>query len=459
MSGGVDSAVALLRAGPNAIGVTLRLWLDPAGPDAERACCSPEAVIAARETCHALGLPHVTLDLREEFRRAVVDAVRPRLRARRDAEPVHPLQRRLPLRRAARVRAARRRRAARDGPLRADRRAPAAAAARARGRRRRRTSRTCSRRSIRACSTGSRSRSASRTRRRRAPRRRRRARRRGARARARRRASSPAATTATSSSGRASSRRGARSSTRQGRELGRHAGVWRFTPGQRRGIGVAAPSRSTRSARTPRRTRSSSARALARARTTAAAAGSTSRRRARRSSATARRPSPRPRRADGARLPPRARRAGDAGRPRPDRRALRGRRRRRRRANHASRTTRIARDPARQHRLRRRLLRPAAFLLLSGLGLAYMLFRLGGTFSRLSSFIRGTQTEAAARDHQDRKHGRPGERPAGQDGSRHRQRRGHGRQRRYGGAAVSSRSAPVTKVSGLAAGLSHGAAS
>jgi tRNA-uridine 2-sulfurtransferase len=73
MSGGVDSAVALLRAGPDAIGVTLRLWLDPQGPDADRACCSPEAVIAARATCHRLGLPHVTLDLREEFRRAVVE--------------------------------------------------------------------------------------------------------------------------------------------------------------------------------------------------------------------------------------------------------------------------------------------------------------------------------------------------------------------------------------------------
>jgi tRNA-specific 2-thiouridylase len=72
MSGGVDSAVALLRAGPNAVGVTLRLWLDPEGPDTERACCSPDAVLAARETCHSLGLPHVTLDLREEFRRAVV---------------------------------------------------------------------------------------------------------------------------------------------------------------------------------------------------------------------------------------------------------------------------------------------------------------------------------------------------------------------------------------------------
>jgi tRNA-uridine 2-sulfurtransferase len=72
MSGGVDSAVALLRAAPNAVGVTLRLWQDPAGPSSERACCSPAAVSAARATCHALCVPHVTLDLREDFRSAVV---------------------------------------------------------------------------------------------------------------------------------------------------------------------------------------------------------------------------------------------------------------------------------------------------------------------------------------------------------------------------------------------------
>jgi tRNA-specific 2-thiouridylase len=75
MSGGVDSAVALLRAreaGYEPVGVTLRLWTDPAGPDSERACCSPRAVLAARETCHSLGIPHFTLDLREGFRRAVV---------------------------------------------------------------------------------------------------------------------------------------------------------------------------------------------------------------------------------------------------------------------------------------------------------------------------------------------------------------------------------------------------
>jgi tRNA-specific 2-thiouridylase len=75
MSGGVDSAVALLkarRAGHDPVGVTLRLWIDPRAPDAERACCSPTAVVAARELCHELGVPHVTLDRRELFRDAIV---------------------------------------------------------------------------------------------------------------------------------------------------------------------------------------------------------------------------------------------------------------------------------------------------------------------------------------------------------------------------------------------------
>jgi tRNA-specific 2-thiouridylase len=75
MSGGVDSAVALLRArdaGHEPVGVTLRLWTDPAGHASERVCCSPESVLAARATCHRLGLPHLTLDLREPFRKAVV---------------------------------------------------------------------------------------------------------------------------------------------------------------------------------------------------------------------------------------------------------------------------------------------------------------------------------------------------------------------------------------------------
>jgi tRNA-uridine 2-sulfurtransferase len=76
MSGGVDSAVALLKArdaGREPVGVTLRLWADPAGKDSERVCCSPASVLAAREACQAIGFPHVTLDLREPFHRAVVD--------------------------------------------------------------------------------------------------------------------------------------------------------------------------------------------------------------------------------------------------------------------------------------------------------------------------------------------------------------------------------------------------
>jgi len=76
MSGGVDSAVALtkaLAAGLEPVGVTLRLWVDPLAPHAERACCSPEAVRSARHTCHALGVPHLAVDLRADFRRTVVD--------------------------------------------------------------------------------------------------------------------------------------------------------------------------------------------------------------------------------------------------------------------------------------------------------------------------------------------------------------------------------------------------
>ena len=150
MSGGVDSAVALLRSLPNAVGVTLRLWLDPEGPDSERACCSPESVIAARETCHRLGVPardaRPARGVPPRGRRARSCAA---TRAAQTPNPVHPLQRRLPLRRAARLRASRRRRAACDRPLRADRRARRQPAARARRRPGRRIRATCSPRSTR----------------------------------------------------------------------------------------------------------------------------------------------------------------------------------------------------------------------------------------------------------------------------------------------------------------------
>lgn len=76
MSGGVDSAIALHReraAGHEVVGLTLRLWIDEHAPDAERACCSPTAVVRARETCHALGVPHFSIDAQDAFREAVVE--------------------------------------------------------------------------------------------------------------------------------------------------------------------------------------------------------------------------------------------------------------------------------------------------------------------------------------------------------------------------------------------------
>src|SRR4029079_15515013 len=57
---------------PSVLSVPRVLGCARRGPAADRACGSPEAVLAARETCHRLGVPHVTLDLREEFRHAVV---------------------------------------------------------------------------------------------------------------------------------------------------------------------------------------------------------------------------------------------------------------------------------------------------------------------------------------------------------------------------------------------------
>src|SRR5215217_8249234 len=75
MSGGVDSAAAAqlaLDAGDEVVAVTLELWSDP-GTDGDKSCCSPQAVRGARELAQRMGIPHITLDLRERFRAEVVD--------------------------------------------------------------------------------------------------------------------------------------------------------------------------------------------------------------------------------------------------------------------------------------------------------------------------------------------------------------------------------------------------
>ncbi len=75
MSGGVDSAVAALLTaggGEEVVCVTLELWAD-AENDGERSCCSAQAVRGARALAHARDLPHLSIDLREEFRAGVVE--------------------------------------------------------------------------------------------------------------------------------------------------------------------------------------------------------------------------------------------------------------------------------------------------------------------------------------------------------------------------------------------------
>ncbi len=75
MSGGVDSAVAALlvaQGGAQAVGVTLELWSD-AENDGDLSCCSAQAVRGARALAHELGMPHLSIDLRAEFRAGVVD--------------------------------------------------------------------------------------------------------------------------------------------------------------------------------------------------------------------------------------------------------------------------------------------------------------------------------------------------------------------------------------------------
>jgi len=82
MSGGVDSSAAaalLVRQGFEVIGITMRLWTpelacDPAEAE-ERygGCCGLTAVEDARKVCGRLGVPHYVLNLKEEFRRLVVE--------------------------------------------------------------------------------------------------------------------------------------------------------------------------------------------------------------------------------------------------------------------------------------------------------------------------------------------------------------------------------------------------
>lgn len=75
MSGGVDSSVAaarLLALGHDVVGVTLHLWDYPDDGSVKSRCCAPEDIHDARRVADALGFPHYAFDRRELFQREVV---------------------------------------------------------------------------------------------------------------------------------------------------------------------------------------------------------------------------------------------------------------------------------------------------------------------------------------------------------------------------------------------------
>ncbi|MDH5511270.1 MAG: tRNA 2-thiouridine(34) synthase MnmA [Nitrospinota bacterium] len=76
MSGGVDSSVAaavLVSQGQDVVGVTMKIWEDPAEDPRHGGCCSTDDAEDARRVCDSLGIPHYTINVQEAFKREVVD--------------------------------------------------------------------------------------------------------------------------------------------------------------------------------------------------------------------------------------------------------------------------------------------------------------------------------------------------------------------------------------------------
>ncbi len=77
MSGGVDSSVAaglLKKQGYDCVGVFMHFWADPLAEDkALNKCCSTESFQLARRVAGRLGFPLYTLNLKDSFKKQVVD--------------------------------------------------------------------------------------------------------------------------------------------------------------------------------------------------------------------------------------------------------------------------------------------------------------------------------------------------------------------------------------------------
>ncbi len=76
MSGGVDSSVVaglLKRQGYDVVGMTLQLYDHGAATHRKGACCAGQDIHDARRVAEALGIPHYVLDYEARFREQVID--------------------------------------------------------------------------------------------------------------------------------------------------------------------------------------------------------------------------------------------------------------------------------------------------------------------------------------------------------------------------------------------------
>ena len=77
MSGGVDSSVAaalLVDQGYDVIGMMMRLWSEegPGTSAVSNRCCTPDQMADARRVADRLGIPFYVVDVRQQFRRSIV---------------------------------------------------------------------------------------------------------------------------------------------------------------------------------------------------------------------------------------------------------------------------------------------------------------------------------------------------------------------------------------------------
>ena len=76
MSGGVDSSVSailLKEQGYEVIGITMKLWESEEEENIEGGCCNLSSTSDAKRVCDYLEIPHYTLNLKEEFKNRVIN--------------------------------------------------------------------------------------------------------------------------------------------------------------------------------------------------------------------------------------------------------------------------------------------------------------------------------------------------------------------------------------------------